>query len=267
MSASPSPVTRPRPSSSLRKAGWLASASLLAVAALAPAAQAASVAPISISDQKNPTCGDFNEGWTEFKLQDANLANGVYSDGTLTITITGFVGSDSGTPGSFDWASNIGVDAVLVKAGSDKHNLYVYDPESTGDTDLSPQEGQGNGISHISFCYDADEPSAPPSTPPSTAPSTPPSTEPSTAPSTAPSTPPSGSEEPAGSEAPAASDQPTGGVAGATGTPRVTPPPTDALGVSQAISNDGWRVVLIGLAAILVATLTFTQPQRAARKR
>ena len=64
---------------------------------------------------------------------------------------------------SFDWSSNIGIDAVYVKAGSGGSNLYRYDPpaESTGDTGLvSPGDG-GNGISHISFCYDLND--APPS--------------------------------------------------------------------------------------------------------
>ena len=84
--------------------------------------------------------------------------DGTFSDGVLSVTITNFTNSD---PKGFDWTSNIGVDAVLVKAGSDKHNLYVYDPESTGDTDLGPQDGQGNGISHISFCYDEGDESTP----------------------------------------------------------------------------------------------------------
>jgi hypothetical protein len=134
-------------------AGLLAAASL--AVALAVPAFASHVAPQPISDVKNPTCGDENATWTEFKLEGASLADGTYSDGTLEVTISNFANSSSGAAGSFDWASNIGVDAVLVKAGDDKHNLYVYDPEATSDDGLGPQDGQGNGISHISFCYDA----------------------------------------------------------------------------------------------------------------
>ena len=117
------------------------------------------VEPIPVNEG-NPTCDDFapeGESWTQFKLEGDDLADGTYSDGTLEVTIDNFVNSSSGTPGSFDWSSNIGVDAVFVKAGSDKHNLYLYDPEATSDTGLGPQAGQGNGISHISFCYDEDE--------------------------------------------------------------------------------------------------------------
>lgn len=130
--------------------GLLATLGLLA--AFAMPTLAASVTPTPINDG-NPTCGGFNAAWTELKVEPPG--NGVFTDGTLTVTITNFVNSSSGTPGSFDWSSNIGVDAVFVKAGNDKHNLYTYNPESTGDTGLGPQSGTGNGISHISFCYDA----------------------------------------------------------------------------------------------------------------
>ena len=65
----------------------------------------------------------------------------------------------------------------------------------------------------------------------------------------------------ASSRSGAAPPRPTGGVEGATGTPGVTPPPTDTLGATTTPSSDGWRVVFIGLAAILAATLAFTTPR------
>jgi hypothetical protein len=153
--------------------GLLATLGLMA--AFAMPALAASVTPTPISNDNNPTCSDFG-AWTELKSEPPG--NGQVSDGTLTVTISNFVQSSSGTPGSFDWASNIGVDAVLVKAGSDKHNLYVYNPESTGDTSLSPQAGSGNGISHISFCYDSGgaTPTPTPTPTPTGTPTTPTST-------------------------------------------------------------------------------------------
>ena len=88
--------------------------------------------------------------WVELKLDGGSLSNGVHSDGTLSVTIANL------TSNSFDWSSNIGVDAVIVKTGADGTNLYRYDPplESTGDTNLITPGN--NGISHISFCYDDD---------------------------------------------------------------------------------------------------------------
>jgi hypothetical protein len=62
--------------------------------------------------------------------------------------------------------------------------------------------------------------------------------------------------------------QPTGAVEGAVGTPGVTPPPTDTIGASTAPTsgNDGWRMVLAMLAAVLVGTMVFTTPKRARRQ-
>ena len=117
----------------------------------------ASVTPEFVDVTANLECDAFEgEGqtWTTLKVDPNPDGAGpfVYTDGTLSVTITNATGDKS-----FDWSSNIGVDAVYVKAGSGGSNLYRYDPpaESTGDTGLvSPGEG-GNGISHISFCYDA----------------------------------------------------------------------------------------------------------------
>ena len=116
---------------------------------------AASVDPEFLPGASNTdkTCAT-NEGsgqsWVELKLDGGSLSNGVHSDGTLSVTIANL------TSNSFDWSSNIGVDAVIVKTGADGTNLYRYDPplESTGDTNLITPGN--NGISHISFCYDDD---------------------------------------------------------------------------------------------------------------
>jgi hypothetical protein len=108
----------------------------------------------------NSTCRELApEGatWTEFKVEP--VADGTFSDGTLTVTIV-VTATDDGPV--FDWTSNIGVDAVFVKGGPGGL-LYVYDPpaESTGDTGLhapvNPQNGKFFGLSHLSFCYDVDQ--------------------------------------------------------------------------------------------------------------
>ena len=124
---------------------------------LADSVFAASVEPEFIAGASNTdkTCvaneGD-GQSWTDLKLEGGALSDGTHGDGTLSVTISNL------TSNSFDWSSNIGVDAVIVKTGADGTNLYRYDPpsESTGDTNLvTPGE---NGISHISFCYDEDPP-------------------------------------------------------------------------------------------------------------
>jgi LPXTG-motif cell wall-anchored protein len=109
--------------------------------------------------EDNPTCADLApEGttWTELKVEEP-VADGTFTDGTLSVTID-VTDTDDGPV--FSWTSNIGVDAVFVKGGPGGL-LYVYDPESTGDTGLhapvNPQNGKFFGLSHLSFCYDEDQ--------------------------------------------------------------------------------------------------------------
>ena len=205
--------------SRVRAIGGVGVMTVAMLAGTAGAVSAASVTPTPVNDG-NPTCAAFDGSWAQFKLEGGALGDGTYTDGTLEVTISDFQDSSSGNPGSFDWSSNIGVDAVFVKAGSDKHNLFVYSPESTGDTALGPQAGQGNGISHISFCYDEDDAPPPPQDdePPADEPPAdePPADEP---PVDVPNTP----------EDPAPTPTPDGEVKGVTGTPAPTLPPTDTL--------------------------------------
>jgi hypothetical protein len=104
----------------------------------------------------NPACGDLAPAgveWTELKVDP--VTGGVHTDGTLQVTITLHDTADGPT---FDWTSNIGVDAVFVKGGPGG-NLYTYN-ESLGDTGLhapvNPNNDKFYGLSHISFCYDDD---------------------------------------------------------------------------------------------------------------
>jgi hypothetical protein len=93
-------------------------------------------------------------GLTELKVEP--VADGTFTDGTLTVTIDV---RDTADGQVFDWTSNIGVDVVIVKGGN-ASNVYTYVPESMGDTGLhAPENRSGNfaGLSHISFCYDAGE--------------------------------------------------------------------------------------------------------------
>lgn len=125
---------------------------LMTVALVASSlAGAAKVQPVFLPGASNTgkDCVD-NQGtqsWTQLKI-DPN-ADGVYSDGTLQVTI-----SNTQNDKTFDWSSNIGVDAVIVKGGSDGSYLYRYDPptEETSDTGLTTPGT--NAISHISVCYD-----------------------------------------------------------------------------------------------------------------
>jgi signal peptidase I len=107
----------------------------------------------------NPSCGDF--GLLEYKF-DSPIAVGTSSASIPdvgTISIETFV--VEGEPRVFDWESDFGIDAVLVKGGPNA-NHYTYPVEQIADTGLTAPLGAGPGgvlpfgISHISFCYDLD---------------------------------------------------------------------------------------------------------------
>ncbi len=140
------------------------SMSLLAglVVAIQPA-RAASVNPNFLSGASNngKSCAELDDTygggqtWLEFKVQNDSpqpgdvLGNGTFTSGTLQVVISNY------STTSFNWSSNFGIDAIVVKSGSNGSNLYIYQPsggESTGDTSLGPPSTQE--ISHISFCYD-----------------------------------------------------------------------------------------------------------------
>jgi hypothetical protein len=255
--------SKPARSSAMRMIGWLAVASMLAVALLGPSAAPILANHVTPTDPGtgNPDCASLGYSLT-FKIDTGDLEEKTYTDADSEV-VTDWDGqeitidniSDDGQ--TFDWSSTLPVSAVLVKAGNDNHALYTYDPPATGDTGLTHGAGQ-QGISHVSFCGDAEEPS----NPPSEEPSTPPSEEPSTPPSEEPSTPPSGSEEPTQSEEPSPSF--SGGVNPITGAP--TLPPTDGISAAAQPGSDTWRVLLVVMAALLASIMVLT-PNRSSVRR
>src|SRR3990172_11780513 len=104
----------------------------------------------------NPDCGDLSTDPNVIELKIQPVADGTYSDGTLTVTID--VRDTAGGP-VFDWTSNIPIGTVFVKGGPNG-NLYTYTPPFTSDTNLhapvNPSNGSYYGLSHISFCYSPD---------------------------------------------------------------------------------------------------------------
>jgi hypothetical protein len=101
----------------------------------------------------NPTCRDLNPLYLELKIDPP--ASGTYylpdNSGSVTVILT--------SSSTFDWSSTFGIDAVIVKGGPSA-NVYTYNPESTGDTNLvtptNPKNEKPYGLSHITFCFDVD---------------------------------------------------------------------------------------------------------------
>ena len=127
------------------------------------------VSPVIYGDEEgeenNPSCAFLDPSWNEVKVNEA--PNGAHSDndGALVFTVKDSDGK------VFDWTSNIGIDAVVVKGGNRGSNVYFYEGEAKADQNLrSPDNTKDNtpAVSHISACYDeependeGDEPSQP----------------------------------------------------------------------------------------------------------
>lgn len=189
----------------------------------------------------NPTCGNFGSGWTELKVEP--VADGQYSKGALTVTVAVNEGDQT-----FDWTSNIGVDAVFAKGGP-MGNLYSYDPESTGDTGLhapfNDNSGSWYGLSHISFCFDAD---GSPTPSPSVSPTE--------------TTTPTPTETPSGSPTPT----PTESTPGVTVSPTTVTTSPSVLG-TKILGNTGADVrgmIVVAAALIALGVLAFAASRRTA---
>jgi len=96
----------------------------------------------------NPRCADLDSDFVEFKIEP--MANGVFTDGTIVVTIANFNGTH------FDFVASEGVHAVIVKGGPNA-NVYTYDPPTNADTGLrapiNPNNNRPFSISQASFCY------------------------------------------------------------------------------------------------------------------
>jgi hypothetical protein len=180
-----------------------------AIGFLAVPTQASHVEPIFTKG--NLTCAQLVPGTLELRVEP--VADGSYSDGTLTVQIDVRETSQGQV---FDWTSNIGVDAVFVKGGPDG-NLYLYNPEATGDTGLhaplNPQNNSFYGLSHLSFCYDVEPPTNTPTNTPTDTPTDTPTNTPTDTPTNTPT------DTPTNTPTNTPTDTPTN-------TPTKTPTPT-----------------------------------------
>lgn len=83
--------------------------------------------------------------------QDGNVFDGPFPMG-LTVSV-----SDNDT--FVTWSSSFGIGAIIVKGSSDA-NVYVYNPQSNGDSGLaSPPNPSGGSaaLSNITFCWNPEE--------------------------------------------------------------------------------------------------------------
>lgn len=125
------------------------------------------VAPILVSGA--PNCTALNADNATFPSITSNYGFKIDSNASGTFTLTNMPGTEltGGAPSDpgnsvttnvsgatlLSWSATLGIDAVIVKGGPNA-NVYVYNPESMGDTNLVTPNNGGFGVSHIEFCYD-----------------------------------------------------------------------------------------------------------------
>jgi hypothetical protein len=149
-------------------------------------------------------------------------------EGTAGVVTLGAVNGDD----LASWSSTIPVGAVYVKGGPQGGNLYIYNPPSLGDTDLTTSDG--SDISHITFCWDDPVPTATPTNtpvPPTATPTNtpvPPTATPTNTP-VPPTATPTNTPVPTPTNPPGPTPTPTPGYTLSTPTP--TPDPCDDRGV------------------------------------
>jgi hypothetical protein len=221
----------------MRTAAWIAVAGMLGVALAAPG-------PAPAMPRGNPPsveCGGFALYFKIDDIADTGIEPGVYTSTTprvetnwdgQQVTITNVTAEGQ----AFDWAAT---ELVARVAWKEAGSIFWSDAGLPGYTG-SVADRIKNGISHVTFCGEA-----PTLTP------TPTPTEPVITPTPTPT-------EPVITPTPTAS--PSASVEAATGTPRTTPPPTDARAATMP-SSPAWSLVLILIATVMAVSLVVTSPR------
>jgi len=260
-------IGRRKRATTFRRAGWLAVASMVGLALAGPGT---GIALASVPVYATVTG---------------------YAAGTSTNNQEGTWGSDctkTNDPGGSTYVLTQDYAKVIVKAGSDQstddHANTVFDNPKAGQTVWADSNGSGafdsgdKTISHIIFCGPTTT-----TTTSSTTDTTSTTTGTTTTGTTTTGTTTTGTETTGTTttgttttgtssafsgdvEGATATPKLSGGVDAATGRPRVTPPPTDTLPTSGTPNGDSWRLVLMGLAALLATVLLLT-PVRATTRR
>jgi hypothetical protein len=91
------------------------------------------------------------------RIEAAQLANGVHSDGSLTVTISGLASGNGSADGAdvFEWTANRPVALVIIRAGAEGDDVsFVVGPLTAGTARAVARDA--SGIRYVAFCYDSE---------------------------------------------------------------------------------------------------------------
>lgn len=83
------------------------------------------------------------------------FGNGVHTDGTLTVEISGLGSPVAGVPDSFEWEADRPIALLIVRSGIDGEDVAFQVGPSRFGTGRGATVGDGTGIRYVAFCYDA----------------------------------------------------------------------------------------------------------------
>lgn len=89
------------------------------------------------------------------RIDAAELRNGTFTDGTVTIEISGLGSPVAGIPDSFEWEADRPIALVIVRSGIDGEDVDFQVGPSRFGTGHAAGVGDGTGIRYVAFCYDA----------------------------------------------------------------------------------------------------------------
>lgn len=88
------------------------------------------------------------------RIEGPDLANGIHTDGRLSVVISGLGTADEGRPEMFQWWSDRPVALVITRSSGDGADVsFSKGPVRWGTGVRRPG---GGGISYVAFCYDTD---------------------------------------------------------------------------------------------------------------
>ena len=83
------------------------------------------------------------------------LVNGLHTDGTVTVEISGLGSPVAGVPESFEWEADRPISLVIVRSGLDGEDVAFQVGPTRFGTARGAAIGDGSGIRYVAFCYDA----------------------------------------------------------------------------------------------------------------
>lgn len=89
------------------------------------------------------------------RIEGDALVNGLHTDGTVTVEISGLGSPVAGVPDTFMWSADRPIALVIVRSGVDGEDVAFQVGPSRSGTGRGAAIGDGAGIRYVAFCYDA----------------------------------------------------------------------------------------------------------------